>query len=215
MTPVSLKGSNLPESNVPPAATRPTAVASSQPADTLQLSPIALAQVRLTGRVALDEHAGELTGTQAQQIYGQLSSIHSQIATERQADGGTLSSTDALAIRQAQTQSGQTIYSDTHNGAAPPSGATASPAAERQSLEAGRIVLNEKAGNLTSGQAKELGSQLGTIQQQIATDTQADGGKLSASDAQAINQLQDQLSQQIRATAQGYAVGPEPIVNPA
>jgi hypothetical protein len=50
-----------------------------------------------------------------------------------------------------------------------------------------------------------LGSQLATIQQQIAADTQANGGSLSATDAQAINQLQNQLSQQIYEAAHGSA----------
>jgi predicted transcriptional regulator len=98
-----------------------------------------------------------------------------------------------------------TLYSDTHNGAAPPSDPTVTRAGERSAVEAGRIVLNEKAGNLTGDQAKQLGSQLATIQQQIAADTQANGGSLSATDAQAINQLQNQLSQQIYEAAHGSA----------
>jgi hypothetical protein len=173
-----------------------------------------MAEVGLTGRVSLDEQSGSLSSDQAQQLYGQISSIHDQIVTDRQADGGTLSATDAQAIQQLQSQLGQTIYSEAHNGAAAPSGTSAPQPAQRQALLAGRIVLNEKAGNLSSDQAKGLGSQLGAIQQQIATDEQADGGTLSATDAQAINQLQSQLSQQIRETVHGYAVGPEPIVNP-
>jgi hypothetical protein len=72
------------------------------------------------------------------------------------------------------------------------------PAGERQALLAGRIELNQQAGNLTSNQAGQLFSQVGQILQQIAADKQADGGTLSPIGAQAINQLQTRLSQQIR-----------------
>jgi hypothetical protein len=188
--------------------------ASDGPADDLQLSPAALREVALTGRVATNVEAGNLTSDQAQQLYGQISSIHSQIAADLQADGGTLSSPDAQAIQQSQSQVGQTIYSDTHNGATPPSDPTVTRAAARQTLEAGRIALNEKAGRLSADQAQQLSSQLATIQQQIAADEQADGGALSPADAQAINQLQSQLGQQIHQAAHG-AVTPQPVVNPA
>jgi hypothetical protein len=78
--------------------------ASDQPADNVQLSPAALGEVALTGRVAENVGAGNLTSDQAQQLYGQISSIHSQIVADRQADGGTLSSTDAQAIQHSQNQ---------------------------------------------------------------------------------------------------------------
>jgi hypothetical protein len=94
-----------------------------------------------------------------------------------------------------------TIYSDAHNGAAPPSDADVPQATSREAVQAGRIVLNQKAGNLSTDQAQQLSSQLGAIHQQIATDDQANGGTLSATDAQAINQMQNQLSQQIYQTA--------------
>jgi len=178
---------------------------SGQPADSVQLSPAALRETGLTGRVALNEKAGNLSGDQAQQLYGQIASIHSQIATDRQADGGTLSSTDAQAIQQLQSQLNQTIYSDAHNGTAPPSNPNVTQAGEREAVEAGRIVLNEKAGNVTTAQAQQLGSQLATIHQQIAADEQANGGPLNPADAQAINQLQNQFSQQIYEAAHGGA----------
>ena len=215
MTPVSLNSNIQPSTTyAPPSSQKPGAPAGSvsgsvqasdQPADNVQLSPAALGEVALTGRVAENVGAGNLTSDQAQQLYGQISSIHSQIVADRQADGGTLSSTDAQAIQHSQNQLRGTIYSDTHNGAAPPSDPTVTRAGAREAVEAGRIVLNEKAGNLSGDQAKQLGSQLGTIQQQIATDEQGNGGSLSATDAQAINQLQNQISQQIYEAAHGGA----------
>jgi hypothetical protein len=170
-------------------------------ADTVQLSPAALRQIALTGRVALNERAGNITSGQATQLNGQISSIQSQIAADKQANGGTLSSSDAQAIQQLQNQLSQTVYSDAHNGAAAPTDPDVTKAGAREAVQASRIALNETAGNLSSDQAKQLGSQLGTIQQQIASDEQANGGSLSAADAKTINQAQSQLSQQIYDTA--------------
>jgi hypothetical protein len=174
-----------------------------QPGDTLHLSPTALREVALNGRVALAEGDGAVTSDQAQQLYSQASSIHNQIVADKQADGGTLSSTDAQAIQQSQNQLSQTIYGDAHNGAAPPADPTTTRAGARQGLEAGRITLNEQAGNLTGAQAQQLSSQQSTISQQITADEQANGGTLSTADKQAINQMQSHLSQQIYATAHG------------
>jgi hypothetical protein len=167
-----------------------------QAADQVELSPAAR-EVALTGRVSLGAAAGDLTSQQTEQLYGQISSIQSQIASDTQANGGTLSAADSQSIEQLQNQLGTTIYSDNHGGAAPPSNPAVSQAAVRQALEAGRITLNENAGNLSSDQAQQLGSQLGAVHQQIAADREADGGTLSSTDAQAVNQLQSQLSQQI------------------
>jgi len=211
MTPVTLGNNALqgtyapvpaPKSgSTPGSITLNGAPETATPPDTVQLSPAALADAALTGRVATNTATGNLTTDQAQQLYSQISTIHSQIATDQQADGGTLSPTDAKAIQQAQSQLSQTVYSDAHNGAAPPSDPNTTGTGRRDSIEAGRIALNEHAGNLSSAQSQQLGSQLSTIQQQIVTDQQANGGTLTPTDAQAINQLQSQLSQQIYNTA--------------
>jgi hypothetical protein len=206
LTPVTLNNA-IQETYAPAPSQKPAPTASVQATDTVQLSRAALREVALTGRVAANAETGKLTSDRAQQLYGQVSSIHSQIVSDRQADGGTLSSSDAQAIQQAQSQLSQTVYSDAHDGAAAPPNPDATRAGARETLEAGRIVLNEKAGNLSGDQAQQLGSQLSTIQQQIAADKQADGGTLSSTDAQAINQLQSQLSQQIYATAHGATPG--------
>jgi len=207
LTSVTWNSSTLSEGYAPAPSAKPGSPAapasansvqtSGEPADSLQLSPAALREVSLTGRVAANAGTGNLTSDQAQQLYGQVSSIHSQIVADRQSDGGALSPTDAQAIQQSQNQLSQTIYSDAHNGAPPPSAPDVTRAGAREALEAGRIALNEKAGNLSADQAKQLSSQLATIQQQTAADEQANGGTLSPADAKAINQQENQFSQQI------------------
>ncbi len=205
MAPIVLNTSMIAEKFPLAAAQKSTAQPSDGAPDSLNLSPAALREVALTGRVAANADHGNLTTDQSQQLYTQITSIHSQIVADRKADGGTLSPADAKAVQQAQTQLSQTVYSDAHDGAVAPSDPKVTQAGTREDVEAGRIMLNEKAGHLSGGQATQLGSELSGIQQQIASDEQANGGTLSPTDAQAINQLQSQLSQQIYNTAHSVA----------
>jgi hypothetical protein len=219
VSPVTFSTSTIQETHAkatsPDAASKASssATASGQAADSVQLSPAALREMALTGRVAANGDMGNLTSDQTQQLYGQISSIQSQIAGDTQADGGTLSSTDALAIQQSQNQLSGTIYSEAHNGAAPPSDPTVTQAGAREAVEAGRIVLNQQEGHLSGGQATQLSAQLSTIQRQIATDEQANGGTLSSTDTQAINQLENQLGQQIYHAARVGTTPSQPAVN--
>lgn len=155
--------------------------------DTLHLSPAALRETALTGRIAANVEAGKISTDQGAQLYGQLSSIHDQI----------VSGSDAQTIGQAQNQLSQAIYADAHNGAPPPADPNVTRAGVREAVMAGRIALNKKAGNLSGDQANQLMGQLGSIHQQITAGEQANGGSLSPADAKAIDQAQNQLSRSI------------------
>ena len=201
----------LPLTPVIPSVTTPgggSTPISNAPPDSLHLSAVAMGEISLTGRVAANAQAGNVSSDQAQQLYGQISSIHSQIVADEQADGGTLSATEAQAIRQAQDQVSQSIYNDANSGATAPSDPGRTAATARQAFEAGRIALNVKAGNLTADQAGQLSSQLSSIRQQIAADEQGNNGTLTPAEAQAINRQQSQLSQQIHDMAHGPAAIP-------
>lgn len=207
MSAITLNNDSTPQSYVPPALQKspaspptgkpPEGSTTTSAEDSLHLSPAALREIALTGRVALNAQAGNITSDQAQQLYSQISSIHSEIVADKEADGGTLSPTDAEAIQQQMNQLSQTVYGDAHNGATPPADPTINRAGLREVLQAGRIALNEKAGKLSSDQAGQLYSQFGTIHQQISVDEAAAGGKLSGDDVRAINHLQNKLSLQI------------------
>jgi hypothetical protein len=64
-------------------------------------------------------------------------------------------------------------------------------------LQGGRIALNEKAGKLSSDQAQQLFSRDVDLYKQIAADQQANGGSLTASEAQGFQQFRNDLSQLI------------------
>lgn len=155
-------------------------------------------QASETGRIALNAEQGNLTSDQAAQLYQQVASIQAQIAADKQAGGGSLSAQDAQAINELQSQLSAAIYTDAHNGAAPPTQhAPVDQAVKREAFQAGRIELNVQAGNLSSSQAQQLTQQQDKIDQLIASDKQANGGSLTDQQAQKINFLQDQASRQI------------------
>lgn len=175
------------------------------PPDEVDLSSDAfLRETAESGRIALNAANGDLTSDQASQLYQQVASIQSQIQSDKQADGGTLSPADAQTINQLQSQLSASIYSDAHNGDAPPSTpSTPSAIGGREALEAGRIELNQQAGNITSTQAQQLMTQQTQISQQISSDEQSNGGTLTQAQAQQIWQSQNQASQQIYQAAHG------------
>ncbi len=183
-----------------PSPTSTTSTNEGVPVDQVDLTHSGDPSLRLTGetgRIALNAQAGNLTSDQATQLYQQVSSIQSQIAADKQG-GGSVSSQDQESIRQAESQLSASIYSDAHAGAAPPSTPPAHDAADqRATLQAGRITANEQNGNITSTQAQQLSQQQAQIDQQIASDKQANGGSLTKAQAQQINQLQDQANKQI------------------
>lgn len=178
---------------------------SGSPSDSIQLSPLGRDTLQ-TGRIALNEKAGNITSDQATQLYSQIAANQKQLAADKAADGGTLNAADAQSIETAQTVSGQQIYTAAHNGAPPPT--TRGPHSDseiRNIDQAVRIGVDEKAGNLTSTQASTLDSQIQTTQQQILSDQAGNNGSLTSAEAAAINQTQSLLSTQITSLAQTTA----------
>ena len=175
-------------------------IASSQ-SDAVELSPAARA-VMEAGRIAVGAKSGNLTGSQASQLFSQLSTVGQQIQSDKQANGGTLSQADTQSLNEAQNQLGQQIYADRNSGSAgtaPPHTFNLTDA--RQLFQTGRVTLDEKAGKLSSTQATQLFSQIQSTQSTVTADLQASGGSLTTSQAQAVTQLQNQISAQIYSAA--------------
>jgi hypothetical protein len=149
------------------------------PSATDPVSSQDIAELSLTGRIALGAADGKLTSDQAQQLTAQLESINQTILS-----GGT-------GVQQAQSQLSQAIYGDTHNGATIPVGLKPTAEEAREFVQAGRIVTQESAGNLTQTQASQLLGQIKQIYQQSQ-----DGASASVT-----NQAQNQLSVEIYDTA--------------
>lgn len=164
-----------------PVSTPSTASSSSSTDAQPILSQQDKVELSLAGRIALGVKYGKLTSDQGQQLNAQLSTIHQQIES------------GASDVSQAESQLSQQIYGDSHNGAAIPAGTTLSHAEARVLEQAGRVAVQENAGNLTSSQASQFYSQIVQIYQQ------SQSGAL----ASATNQAQNQLSVDIYNAAHG------------
>jgi hypothetical protein len=170
----------------PPLATASTLAPSSsvperpQGQDAVELS--------LAGRIALGVNDGELTSAQGQTLDSQLQTVNQTIQS-----GGS-------GISQLQSQLSQQIYGDTHNGATIPTGLTVTPSEGRDFFQAGRVAVQENAGNLTSAQGSQFLSQISQIYQQSQN---------GASPA-ATNQAQNQLSAEIFDTAHNFTPNGNP-----
>jgi hypothetical protein len=136
-----------------PQATSAVTATTTAPAATPTVQDVV--QLSLAGRIALGESAGRLTSDQGQQLDAQLKNISQQIQS-----GG------ATDINQLQHQLSEQIYGDGHNGAAIPADLTVTVPVARDFVQAGRIVTQENAGNLTSTQASGFFSQIKQIYQQ-------------------------------------------------
>ncbi len=142
-------------------------------------------ELSLAGRIALGVSSGRLTSEQAQQLTAQLKTIDQNVQS-----GDT-------NVAQSLHQLSEQIYGDGHNGAAIPTGATVTHAVARDFEQAGRIVTQEGAGNLTSTQASQLFAQM----KQIYVQSQ------NGASAATINQAQNELSIQIYDTAHNVTPG--------
>jgi hypothetical protein len=164
------------------AASSSSSSASSTTAPTLAFPPTQdEVQLSLAGRIALGVGDGKLTSSQGQQLDAQLQTINQQIT-----GGGS-------GIGQLQSQLSEQIYGDGHNGATIPTDLTVSAGDERDFLQAGRVVTQESAGNLTSSQGSQFFSQISQIYQQAQ----------NGASASATNQAQNQLSVEIYDAAHG------------
>lgn len=172
---------------VPPFSSSNAASSSSTAASSTTASTLAFpltqdeVQLSLAGRIALGVGAGRLTSSQGQQLDAQLQTINQQITS-----GGS-------GIGQLQSQLSEQIYGDGHNGATIPTDLTVSAGEERDFLQAGRVVTQVTAGNLTSTQSSQFFSQISQIYQQSQ----------NGASASATNQAQNQLSVEIYDAAHG------------
>lgn len=173
------------QSYVPQASGSSTAASSSPTSTTKTPASQDAIELSLAGRIALGVGAGRLTTDQATQLYSQLKDINSASGSSQ---------------TQLESQLSQQIYSDGHNGAAIPTGLTVTPAEARDFEQAGRIVTQENAGNLTSTQASQLFGQMKQIYQQ----SQAGATALQT------NQAQNLLSVDIFDTAHNVTAPTSP-----
>ncbi len=175
--------------------------------DSVQLSPAAR-EIFQAGRLALHVEAGDLSSDEAGGIYSHIAAVAAELVQDKAAHDGTLSDEDRKSIARAQDRISHEIANATGSigkDEQPPSIAEA-----RTVFEAGRVVLNQKAGNISDTQAAQLLETIGGDLQQIRADEQANGGSLSGAQDNEWNDLQTQLSRDIYTAGHTPATVPDP-----
>lgn len=173
------------QSYVPQVSGPSTTAASTSTSTTQTPASQDAIELSLAGRIALGVGAGRLTTDQATQLYSQFK---------------TINSTSGSNQAQLESQLSQEIYADGHNGASIPTDLKVTPAEGRDFEQAGRIVMQEHAGNLSSTQAAGLFGQI----QQIYQQSQAGATALQT------NQAQNLLSVDIYDTAHNVSAPTSP-----
>jgi hypothetical protein len=99
------------------------------------------------------------------------------------------------SVAMAQDQSSSS------SGSQPAPAASSAPAkptiAERKENQQDRIANGVQSGQLTAGETKNLETKEAAINKETAADRAANGGKLTSSEKQQVNQQQNQMSKQI------------------
>lgn len=145
-------------------------------------------------RIANGVQSGQLTAGETRNLEGREANLNNEIKDDRQADGGKLTQAEKQQVNNQQNRISNSIYRDKHNAA------TQNYKGEvgaRQENQQDRIANGIRSGQLTAGETSKLEGQQQRINNQVRADRQANGGKLTGSEKQQINQRQNNASKNI------------------
>lgn len=147
-------------------------------------------------RIANGVASGELTAGETANLEKKESAINQEERDMRKLDNGKLTAADKATLNQQQNQLSQQIYQDKHNAAVQNTNPT-SEVGKRQENQQDRIAQGIKSGQLNAGEAARLESNQAKINQQVRSDRQANGGKLTPQERRQVNREQNRQSRQI------------------
>ena len=148
-------------------------------------------------RLANGIQSGQLTAGETKNLESREANLNREIHDDRQADAGRLTSAEKQQIGQQQNNLSNRIYQDKHNANTTHYGNNEVGA--RRQLQQDRIAQGVRSGSLKAGQTANLENREQGINQKIAADRYANGGKLSPQQKQQINHAQNRASQKIHA----------------
>jgi hypothetical protein len=146
-------------------------------------------------RVANGIQSGQLTAGETKNLEGQEANLNREIHDDRQANGGKLTQGEKQQVNQQQNSLSNKIYQDKHNANAAKYGNN--EVGQRRENQQDRIAQGVRSGSLKAGQTAKLENQQQGINQKIAADRQANGGKLTGQQKQQINKAQNNASAKI------------------
>ena len=149
----------------------------------------------LQDRIANGIQSGQLTAGETKNLEGQEANLNREVRDDRQADGGKLTQAEKQQVNQQQNNLSNKIYQDKHNANTAHYGNN--EVGQRRENQQDRIAQGVRSGSLTAGQTAKLENHEQGINQKVAADRQANGGKLTGQQKQQINHAQNRASRQI------------------
>ena len=146
-------------------------------------------------RIAQGVNSGQLTPGETANLETKEAALNGEIAADRKANGGTLTTAEKQQINQQQNQLSQQINTDKHNSATDHFGN--SEVGQRQENQQDRIAQGINSGQLTAGETAKLETNQAAINQQVKADRQANGGKLTSAEKTQVNKEQNRQSKNI------------------
>ena len=146
-------------------------------------------------RIANGIQSGQLTAGETKGLEGQESGLNREVRDDRQADGGKLTAAERQQVNQQQNHLSNEIHTDKHNANTAHYGNNKVGA--RRQLQQDRIAQGVRSGSLKAGQTARLENREQGINQRVAADRGANGGKLTGTEKKQINQSQNRASRAI------------------
>lgn len=146
-------------------------------------------------RIANGVQSGQLTAGETKNLEGKEANLNREIRDDRQADSGKLTQQEKQQVNQQQNRLSNQIYNDKHNANTAHYGNN--EVGQRRQNQQDRIAQGIRNGKLSAGQTARLENQEQGINQKIAADRQANGGKLTGQEKGQINRAQNRASKNI------------------
>jgi hypothetical protein len=147
------------------------------------------------GRIANGISSGQLTPHETKNLEGREANLNGEIHNDRAANGGTLTPQERQQVNRQQNNLSKSIYSDKHNAATDQYGNNQVGA--RRDNQQQRIANGVRSGQMSPSEAAKTEGREQNINQHVAADRQANGGKLTPAERKNINQRQNAASKQV------------------
>jgi hypothetical protein len=146
-------------------------------------------------RIAQGVKSGQLTAGETSKLETKEAAINGETRADRAANGGKLTAAEKQQINGQQNKLSNQIYNDKHNANTAHYGNNA--VGQRRENQQDRIAQGIKSGQLTAGETAKLENQQKGINQQVAADRAANGGKLTGAEKKQVNGEQNNASKNI------------------
>jgi hypothetical protein len=147
------------------------------------------------GRIANGVSSGQLTAGETKNLENRQAGLNKEIHNDRAANGGTLTPQERSQVNHQQNNLSKSIYNDKHNANTATYGNNEVGA--RRDNQQQRIANGIRSGQMSPSEAAKAENHQQNINQHIAADRAANGGKLTPQEKQNINQRQNNASKQI------------------